>query len=247
MSQSEIICGRNSVSEALKGQRSVNKILVAKGDHQGSLKSIIGQALKQGIIVQEMESTKLTALVPGEQHQGIVAYVAPIQYVEVEDILAAAAAKGEPPFLVILDELEDPHNVGAILRSADAAGCHGMLLPKRRTAPISATVAKTSAGAIEYVPIARIGNVVQTLEKLKKQGIWIVGADMDGEKNFYEADLTGPIAVVVGSEGHGLSRLTKESCDFLVKIPMKGQMTSLNASVACSLLLYEVLRQREMK
>jgi 23S rRNA (guanosine2251-2'-O)-methyltransferase len=161
--------------------------------------------------------------------------------------MAKAAAKNEQPFMVLLDELEDPHNVGAILRTADAAGVHGVLLPKRRSCPISATVAKTSAGAVEYVPIARIGNIAQTIDSLKKQGMWVVGADMAGDKNYYEADLTGPMVIAVGSEGQGLGRLTKERCDLLVRIPMLGKITSLNASVACSLLLYEVMRQRGMK
>jgi 23S rRNA (guanosine2251-2'-O)-methyltransferase len=247
VSEEEFIIGRNSVAEVIKSGRSINKILVAKGDRQGSLKNIVGQALKAGLLIQEVDHAKLDSIAPGQRHQGIIAYAAPIQFVEVADIIQIAYSKGEPAFLVLLDELEDPHNVGAILRTADGAGCHGLLLPKRRTAPISATVAKTSSGAVEYVPIAQIGNVSQTIKSLKKQGIWVIGADMDGEKNYYEADLTGPIVVVVGNEGQGLSRLTKENCDLLVKIPMKGHMTSLNASVACSLLLYEVLRQRELK
>ncbi len=247
MSEEEFIIGRNSVAEVIKSGRSINKILVAKGDRQGSLKNIVGQALKAGLLIQEVDHAKLDSIAPGQRHQGIIAYAAPIQFVEVADIIQIAYSKGEPAFLVLLDELEDPHNVGAILRTVDGAGCHGLLLPKRRTAPISATVAKTSSGAVEYVPIAQIGNVSQTIKSLKKQGVWVIGADMTGEKNYYEADLTGPIVVVVGNEGQGLSRLTKENCDLLVKIPMKGHMTSLNASVACSLLLYEVLRQRELK
>lgn len=240
----EFIIGRNSILEALKSGRSVNKLFVSKGEKQGSIREIIGLAKQQGIIVQEVTTAKLAEMSGGARHQGVLATVAPIEYVEIEDILAIAKAKDEPPFLVLLDELTDPHNVGAILRTADAAGVHGVLIPKRRSCPISAVVAKTSAGAVEYVPVARIGNIVQTLKELKKQGLWIVGADMDGQENYYETDLTMPIVVVVGSEGEGMSRLTKENCDFLVKIPMRGKITSLNASVACSLLLYEVLRQR---
>nr|WP_215830078.1 23S rRNA (guanosine(2251)-2'-O)-methyltransferase RlmB [Pelorhabdus rhamnosifermentans] len=243
----EVIIGRNSVAEVIKSGRSINKVLVAKGDRQGSLKQIVGQALKKGLLVQEVDHAKLDSLAEGQNHQGIIAYAAPIQFVDVAQMLQNAANKGEQAFLVLLDELEDPHNVGAIIRTADGAGCHGLLLPKRRTAPISSTVAKISSGAVEYVPIAQIGNVSQTIKSLKKQGVWVVGADMDGEKNYYDADLTGPIVVVVGNEGQGLSRLIKENCDILVKIPMKGHMTSLNASVACSLLLYEVCRQRELK
>lgn len=244
---SEIIIGRNSVAEALKSGRSINKLFVAKGQRQGSVKTLIGEARELGLVVQEVDSAKLDELAGNSRHQGIVAMVAPITYVEVEDILAAAAAQNEPPFIVILDELEDPHNVGAILRSADAAGVHGVLLPKRRSCPISATVAKTSAGAVEYVPIARIGNITQTIKQLKAAGLWIVGADMDGAKEYYDTDLTGPVAVIIGSEGKGMGRLIKEQCDFIVRIPMRGQINSLNASVACSLLLYEILRQRELK
>ena len=243
----EFIVGRNSVLEALKSGRSLNKIMVAKGEKHGSVLEILGQARAQGIIVQEVETAKLEALAGGMRHQGIVASAAPVAYAELEDVFAAAEEKGEPPFLVLLDEIEDPHNLGAILRTADAAGVHGVLVPKRRSAPLSAAVAKVSAGAVEYVPVVRIGNIVQTMKELKKRGLWIVGADMDGDKAFFDADLTGPIALVVGSEGAGIGRLVKENCDFLVKIPMKGNISSLNASVACSLLLYEILKQREMK
>ncbi|MBP2663232.1 MAG: putative TrmH family tRNA/rRNA methyltransferase [Firmicutes bacterium] len=243
----EIIVGRNSVLEALKAGRSLNKIIVAKGERQGSIREIISQARERGLVIQEVDNAKLDQLSAGVRHQGVVAMAAPVAYVEVDEILGAAYEKNEPPFLVLLDELADPHNVGAILRTADASGVHGVLIPKRRSCPLTQTVAKTSAGAVEHVPVARIGNVSQTLKALKKQGLWVVGADMDGTKNYYEADLTGPVVIVVGSEGEGLGRLTKEACDFVVKIPMRGQIASLNASVACSLLLYEVLRQRELK
>lgn len=241
----EWVAGRNSVMEVLKSGRAVNKILLAKGERQGAVREIVALARSRGLVVQEVEMAKLDAMTGGLRHQGILATLPPVAYAEVEDILAKAAQPGETPFLVLLDELEDPHNVGAILRTADAAGVHGVLMPKRRSCPLSATVAKTSAGAVEYVPVARIGNVAQTLEQLKQAGMWVVGADMDGDKEYYEADLTGPIVVVVGSEGRGMSRLTKEHCDFVVRIPMLGQINSLNASVACSLLLYEVVRQRQ--
>mgnify|MGYP000337704481 CR=1 FL=1 len=174
----------------------------------------------------------------------LLAYVSPVAYVEVEDILKAAEAKGEAPFLLLLDELEDPHNLGALLRTADATGIHGVLIPKRRSVPLTATVAKTSAGAIEYVPVARIGNIAQTIKKLKDKGFWVAGADMDGSQNYYEADLTGPLVLVVGSEGKGMGRLTKEQCDFIVRMPMVGRINSLNASVAGSILMYEAMRQR---
>jgi rRNA methylase, putative, group 3 len=240
----EFVAGRNSVLEALKSGRPVNKLLVARGERQGSLREIVGQARVRGLVVQEVDAAKLTEIAGGLRHQGVVAMLPPVAYAEVADILARARALGEPPFLVLLDELEDPHNLGAILRTADAAGVHGVLIPKRRSAPLSAVVAKTSAGAVEYVPVARVGNVVQAIEGLKKEGLWVAGADMDGDKPYYQADLHGPILVVVGGEGRGLSRLAKEACDFLVRIPMRGKITSLNASVACSLLLYEVFRQR---
>lgn len=241
----EFIAGRNSVLEALKGGRTINKILVAKGERHGSLREIIGLARSVGLVVQEVEQAKLDGIAEGVRHQGVVAMVAPVAYAEVEDILARARSLGEPPFIVLLDELEDPHNLGAILRTADATGVHGVLIPKRRSCPLSATVAKTSAGAVEYVPVARVGNVAQTIQRLKKEGLWVVGADADGEKKYYEADLRGPMLLVIGSEGQGMSRLTKEGCDFLIRIPMRGAISSLNASVACSLLLYEVMRQRE--
>ncbi|MDF2568876.1 MAG: putative TrmH family tRNA/rRNA methyltransferase [Sporomusa sp.] len=245
--EAEIIAGRNSVLEALKAGRSLNKILVAKGERQGSIRDIISQAREQGLVIQEVETAKLDQLSAGVRHQGVVAMAAPVAYVEIEDILSDAYSKSETPFLVLLDELADPHNVGAILRTADATGVHGVLIPKRRSCPLTQTVAKTSAGAIEHVSVARIGNISQTIKTLKKQGLWVVGADMDGTKDYYEADLTGPVVIIVGSEGEGMGRLTKEACDFVVRIPMRGKITSLNASVACSLLLYEVLRQRELK
>ncbi|MBP2652142.1 MAG: methyltransferase, TrmH family, group 3 [Firmicutes bacterium] len=241
----DFVAGRNSVLEALKGGRTINKLLVTKGERQGSFKEIVGVARAQGLVIQEVDQAKLDGLTNGVRHQGVVAMISPVKYVEIEDILDNAERRNEQPFIILLDEIEDPHNVGAILRTAEAAGVHGVLIPKRRSCPLSATVAKTSAGAIEYVPVARIGNVAQTIEQLKKAGLWVVGADMDGEKNYYQAELGGPVLLVVGSEGRGLGRLTKAACDFLVKIPMRGKVSSLNASVACSLLLYEIFRQRE--
>lgn len=243
----EIIFGRNSVMEALKSGRSINKILLAKGEKQGSIKEVIGLAKEKRIILQEVEINKLDLIVKGMKHQGVIAYGSPVDYVEIEDILQRASDLGQPPFIVLLDELEDPHNLGAILRTADAAGVHGVLIPKRRSCPLSATVAKTSAGAVEYVPVARIGNIAQTIKELKKMGMWVVGADMDGEKNYYEADLTGALVLIIGGEGKGISRLTKEQCDFLVKIPMSGKINSLNASVAGAVLMFESLKQRMLK
>lgn len=243
----DVLIGRNVVTEALKAGRGINKLLLADGDKEGSISEIIALAKERGIIVQTVDRGKIEAVAGGLRHQGVLAYVSPVAYVEVEDILKAAEAKGEAPFLLLLDELEDPHNLGALLRTADATGVHGVLIPKRRSVPLTATVAKTSAGAIEYVPVARIGNIAQTIKKLKDKGFWVAGADMDGSQNYYEADLTGPLVLVVGSEGKGMGRLTKEQCDFIVRMPMVGRINSLNASVAGSILMYESMRQRLAK
>ena len=243
----DVLVGRNAVTEALKSGRGINKLWIASGDREGSVAEIAALAKERGIVVQYVERAKIEALAGGHRHQGVLAYVAPVPYAELEDILKAAEVKGEAPFIVLLDELEDPHNLGALLRTADATGVHGILIPKRRSVSLNATVAKTSAGAVEYVPVARIGNIVQTLKKLKEKGFWVAGADMDGEKAYYEADLTGPLVLVVGSEGKGMSRLTKEACDFIVRMPMVGRINSLNASVAGSILMYESMRQRLQK
>ena len=239
----DVLIGRNAVTEALRAGRGINKILLAEGDKEGSVSEILALAKERGIVIQSVERSKIEAVAGGLRHQGVLAYVAPVAYAELEDILKAAAEKGEAPFLLLLDELEDPHNLGALLRTADATGVHGVLIPKRRSVPLTATVAKTSAGAIEYVPVARIGNIAQTLKKLKEQGFWVAGADMDGSQSYYEADLTGPLVLVVGSEGRGMSRL----CDFIVQMPMVGRINSLNASVAGSILMYESMRQRLVK
>lgn len=243
----DVLVGRNAVTEALKSGRGINKLWIASGDREGSVSEIAALAKERGIVVQYVERAKIEALAGGYRHQGVLAYVAPVPYAELDDILKAAEEKGEAPFLVLLDELEDPHNLGALLRTADATGVHGILIPKRRSVSLNATVAKTSAGAVEYVPVARIGNIAQTLKKLKEKGFWVAGADMDGEKAYYEADLTGPLVLVVGSEGRGMSRLTKEACDFIVSMPMVGRINSLNASVAGSILMYESMRQRLQK
>lgn len=243
----DVLIGRNAVIEALRSERGINKILLAEGDREGSVKEILSLARERGIVVQSVNRSKLEAVAGGLRHQGVLAYVSPVAYAELEDILKRAEEKEEPPFLLLLDELEDPHNLGALLRTADAAGVHGVLIPKRRSVPLNATVAKTSAGAVEYVPVARIGNISQTLRELKQRGMWVAGADMDGEQTYYEADLTGPLVLVVGSEGHGMSRLTREHCDFVVRMPMAGRINSLNASVAGSILVYEVMRQRLLK
>ena len=243
----DVLVGRNAVTEALKSGRGINKLWIASGDREGSVAEIAALAKERGIVVQYVERAKIESLAGGHRHQGVLAYVAPVPYAELDDILKAAEEKGEAPFLVLLDELEDPHNLGALLRTADATGVHGILIPKRRSVSLNATVAKTSAGAVEYVPVARIGNIAQTLKKLKEKGFWVAGADMDGEKAYYEADLTGPLVLVVGSEGRGMSRLTKEACDFIVSMPMVGRINSLNASVAGSILMYESMCQRLQK
>ena len=243
----DVLVGRNAVTEALKSGRGINKLWIASGDREGSVSEIAALAKERGIVVQYVERAKIESLAGGHRHQGVLAYVAPVPYAELDDILKAAEEKGEAPFLVLLDELEDPHDLGALLRTADATRVHGILIPKRRSVSLNATVAKTSAGAVEYVPVARIGNIAQTLKKLKEKGFWVAGADMDGEKAYYEADLTGPLVLVVGSEGRGMSRLTKDACDFIVSMPMVGRINSLNASVAGSILMYESMRQRLQK
>lgn len=239
----DMVAGRNAVMEALKGSRSVNKLMIANGSTEGSIKEIIAVAKEKGVNIQYCDRSKLDSIARGIRHQGVLAQVAPVQYAELEDILQVAKDRNEPPFIVLLDELEDPHNLGAILRTADAAGVHGVLIPKHRSCPLSATVAKTSAGAVEHVPVARVGNLVQTIKKLKQEGLWVAAADMDG-KDYYDTDLTGPLLLIIGSEGQGVGRLVKEQCDFVVRIPMVGKINSLNASVAGSILMYEAMKQR---
>lgn len=239
----DMVAGRNAVMEALNGSRSVNKLMIANGSTEGSIKEIIAVAKEKGVNIQYWDRSKLDSIVRGIRHQGVLAQVAPVQYAELEDILQVAKDRNEPPFIVLLDELEDPHNLGAILRTADAAGVHGVLIPKHRSCPLSATVAKTSAGAVEHVPVARVGNLVQTIKKLKQEGLWVAAADMDG-KDYYATDLTGPLLLIIGSEGQGVGRLVKEQCDFVVRIPMVGKINSLNASVAGSILMYEAMKQR---
>ena len=239
----DIIAGRNAVAEALRSGRSINKIYLQEGSKGGSIGELLNAAKERGITVEPAKPERLDKLAAGVRHQGVVALAAPISFADVEDALAKAAAQGEAPFLLILDELQDPQNVGALIRTADAAGVHGVLMPKRRSCPLNTVVAKISAGAVEYVPIVQIGNLVQTIESLKQKGFWIVGADMDGAV-YHKAALDGPIALVIGAEGKGLGRLVKEHCDIIVSIPMQGGVASLNASAAGAILLYEIVRQR---
>lgn len=237
----EFIAGRNPVAEALRSGRALNKVMVQDGAR--GVTEIIAAAREKGVAVEFVKSDKLDKLAQGVRHQGVVAYAAPVEFKTLEDALKKAAAKGEAPFLLLLDELQDPQNLGALIRTADAAGVHGILLPKRRSCPLNAVVAKISAGAVEYVPVIQIGNIVQQLNDLKKQGFWVAGADMDGEP-YNKANLTGPLVLVIGAEGKGLGRLVKENCDIIVSLPMQGGVNSLNAAAAGAVLMYEVVRQR---
>lgn len=237
------IIGRNPVLEAIRSDRSIDKIIVKKGHREGSVVPIIKKARDKGIIVQEADVKKLDAIAEGENHQGIIAYVSAYSYVTVKDILERAAQKGEPPFVIICDKITDPHNLGAIIRTANCAGVHGIIIPKRGSVGINSVAAKTAAGAAEYTPVARVTNIASTIEDLKKEGMWFAAADMDG-KDMYSIDLTGSLGLVIGAEGSGISRLVREKCDFIAAIPMAGQINSLNASVAAGVLMYEALRQR---
>lgn len=237
--------GRNPVLEALRSGREINKLLVAKGSREGSIREVLSVAREAGVIIQEVDRQRLDTLAPDRNHQGVIAMVAAHAYVEVDDILAKAAAAGEDPFVLVLDGIEDPQNLGSLLRTADAAGIHGIIIPERRAAGLTETVAKVSAGAIEYVPVARVTNTVRTLEELKERGLWVVGTHQGSKELYYEAKLTGPLAVVIGSEGKGIGRLVAEKCDFMVRLPMLGRVTSLNAAVAGAILVYEIRKQRE--
>ena len=243
----EIVAGRNAVFEALSSKRPVNKIFIKAGLQGGSLGKIIAAAQSAAVPVEYVQPEKLDRLAPGIRHQGIVALASPIAFSSLETVLERAASRNEMPFLLLLDELQDPQNVGALIRSADAAGVHGVLLPRRRSCPLNMVVAKTSAGAVNYVPVVQIGNIVQTLRSLKEQGFWVVGADMEGDSLYFETDLDRPLVLVVGAEGKGMGHLVKENCDMLVRIPMQGGVNSLNASAAGAILLYEVVRQRMQK
>lgn len=236
--------GRNAVLELLESEKDINKIYVQSGEKHGSIMKIIAKAKANGVVVQEVQKRKLDEMSTSNNHQGVIAIVPPFQYVEVDDILDEAKKRGEEPFIIILDGIEDPHNLGSIIRTAETAGVHGVIIPKRRAASVNATVSKTSAGAVEYMKIARVNNINETIKELKDKGIWICGTDMDAKTLHYEQDYKMPIAIVIGNEGKGMSRLTKENCDFLVKIPMKGKISSLNASVSAGIIMYEVVKGR---
>ena len=238
-----LIIGRNAVSEAIRSGRNIYTLLVVRGERNGSVGRIIAECKEKGVVIKEVDKKKLDFMCGQGNHQGVAAYAAVHEYSSVEDIFNLAEERGEAPFIIICDELEDPHNLGAIIRTAETAGAHGVIIPKRRNASLTWAVGKASAGAVEYVPVARVGNLASTIDDLKKRGLWVYTADMDGQ-NWCETDFSGPVALVVGSEGNGVSRLIKEKSDFVVSLPMKGKITSLNASVAAGILMYEVSRQR---
>ncbi|WP_028552034.1 23S rRNA (guanosine(2251)-2'-O)-methyltransferase RlmB [Paenibacillus sp. UNC451MF] len=240
----EFIAGKHSVLEALRSGRTINKIWIAENAQKQLTQPIIAEAKQNGVIVQTADKRKLDQMVEDVQHQGVVAQVAAYDYVEVEDILALAQSRNEEPFILILDEIEDPHNLGSILRTADCTGVHGVIIPKRRSVGLTATVSKTSAGAVEYVRVARVTNLAQTIEQLKERGIWVAGTDVAAQQPLYKTNLNMPLALVIGNENKGMGRLIKEKCDFLLKLPMFGHINSLNASVAASVFMYEVVRQR---
>ncbi|WOO35389.1 23S rRNA (guanosine(2251)-2'-O)-methyltransferase RlmB [Anaerocolumna sp. AGMB13020] len=235
--------GRNAVIEAFRAGKTIDRLFILDGCQDGPIKSILREAKKGDTIINYVKKERLDQLSETGKHQGVIAYAAAYEYAEIEDILNAAKEKGEPPFIILLDGIEDPHNLGAIIRTANQAGAHGIIIPKRRAVGLTATVAKTSAGAINYTPVAKVTNLVATIEELKEQGLWFVCADMEGEV-MYKQNLKGPIGLVIGSEGEGVGRLVKEKCDYLAKIPMFGNIDSLNASVAMGVLSYEIVRQR---
>lgn len=241
-----VIEGRNAVLEAFRSGRTIDKLFVLDGCQDGPVRTIVREAKKHDTIINFVGKERLSQLTQTGKHQGVIAYAAAYAYSEIEDMLKLAGERGEDPFLILLDGIEDPHNLGAIIRTANIAGAHGVIIPKRRAASLTATVAKTSAGALNYTPVAKVTNLVKTMDELKEKGLWFACADMDGEP-MYGLNLTGPIGLVIGSEGEGVSRLVKENCDFTAAIPMKGEITSLNASVACGILAYEVVRQRIQK
>ena len=246
MPNESVICGRNPVTEALRSGRAIDSLMVARGERAGSIGVILSLCREAGIPVKEVAPQKLDYITGHANHQGVALLCAAHEYAEVDDILSLARERGEDPFVVVCDRLEDPHNLGAVIRTAEAAGCHGIILPKRRSAALTAAVAKAAAGALEYLPVARVSNLAATLEDLKKKGFWIYGADMDGT-DWNHVDYSGPVALVIGSEGEGLGRLIRETCDVVVSLPMNGKINSLNASVAAGILMYDIARQRSRK
>lgn len=238
-----VIEGRNAVLEAFRSGRTIDRLFVLDGCQDGPVRTIVREAKKHDVLISFVDRERLRHLSQTGKHQGVIAYAAAYEYSQVEDMLRLAQERGEDPFLILLDNIEDPHNLGAIIRTANLAGAHGVIIPKRRAVGLTATVAKTSAGALNYTPVAKVTNLVRTMEELKKKGLWFVCADMDGEM-MYDLNLKGPIGLVIGSEGQGVGRLVKENCDLTAGIPMRGEISSLNASVAAGILAYEVVRQR---
>lgn len=236
--------GRNAVLELLESGKDINKIYITKGEKHGSITKIIAKAKERKIVTVEVEREKINQMAQTENAQGVIAIVPPFDYCEVENILNEAKARNEKAFILILDGIEDPHNLGSIIRTAETAGVHGIIIPKRRAAAVNSTVVKTSAGATSFMKVARVNNINETIKYLKENNVWIYGTDMETEKMYYDEDLTGNVAIVIGSEGFGMSRLVKENCDFLIKIPMKGKITSLNASVSAGIVMYEAVKQR---
>ncbi|WP_026583292.1 23S rRNA (guanosine(2251)-2'-O)-methyltransferase RlmB [Bacillus sp. J33] len=239
----DFIIGKNPVIEALKSERDINKIFIAEGSQGGQMQQVIGLAKSAGVLVQFVPKKKIDQMAEGN-HQGVIAQVAAYQYAEIDDLFASAEKKNEAPFFLLLDEIEDPHNLGSIMRTADAVGAHGIIIPKRRAVGLTATVAKASTGAIEYIPVVRVTNMARTIDELKERGVWIAGTDAKGKQDYRQFDGTMPIGLVIGSEGKGMGRLIRDKCDFLIRLPMAGHVTSLNASVASALLMYEVYRKR---
>ena len=242
-SNNNIICGRNPVLEALRSGREIDRLFVAHGTGGGSVTAIIAKCRAKGILIKEISPQKLDYYCGGANHQGVAVMFASQEYATVDDMFALAETRGEKPFLIICDEIEDPHNLGAIIRTAEATGVHGVIIPERRSASLNATVAKAACGALEYVPVARVTNIANTIDALKERGVWVFGADMDGDV-MYDVNMKGPIGLVIGNEGEGVGRLVKDTCDFTARIPMKGDIDSLNASVAAGVLAYEIVRQR---
>ncbi len=240
----DIVFGRNSVIELLNSDRTINKLFIQKGENYGSIKKVIDLARGKKIVISEVHKSKLDEMTEGQNHQGVVALTSPYKYCEIDDILNVAKERGENPFIIILDGIEDPHNLGAVIRTAECMGVHGIVIPKRRAVSVTNTVAKVAAGALEYMKIARVNNINDAIEELKENGVWVVGTDASGKDNLADIDMVGSIAIVIGSEGEGMASLTRKRCDFLAKIPMKGKITSLNASVTCGMVIYEVARQR---
>lgn len=243
----DLIEGRNAVIEALKSESTIEQILVAKGKSEGSINVILAKAKEKRIPVKYVDRKKLDSMANGEAHQGVIAVSTPYSYCDVDDIISSARDKNEDPFILVLDQIEDPHNLGSIIRTAEVCGVHGIIIPKRRNVGVTPTVYKTSAGAVKYVKIAKVSNINSTIDRLKKEGIWIYGAEIDGKDYCFNQNMTGACALVIGSEGKGISKLTKEKCDVLIKIPMIGKINSLNASVAAGIVMYEILKQRMVK